>query len=82
MRCFPPSLPVNFRIRRLVLYIAAAVCLPEVREGAGEVNMRPLVFLGPYVVMMFARWRWLNVSLLAAILIYFSIITMGYRLSG
>ncbi len=23
----------------LVLYIAAAVCLPEVREGAGEVNM-------------------------------------------
>jgi hypothetical protein len=106
----------------LVLYIAAAVCLPEVREGAGEVNMyayydrarrvsfgalaiglvffslynwtgeqafhwrwemlRPLSFLGPYVVMMFARWRWLNVSLLAAMLIYFSIITMGYRLSG
>lgn len=106
----------------LVLYIAAAVCLPEVREGAGEVNMyayydrarrlsfgalaigivffnlynwtgeqafhwrwqmlRSLVFLGPYVVMMFARWRWLNVSLLAAMLIYFSIITMGYRLSG
>src|SRR4029077_11384166 len=23
----------------LVLYIAAAVCLPEVREGSGEVNM-------------------------------------------
>ena len=106
----------------LVLYIAAAVCLPEVREGAGEVNMyayydrarrvsfgalaigivffnlynwtgeqafhwrwqmlRPLSFLGPYVVMMFARWRWLNVLLLAAMLIYFSIITMGYRLSG
>jgi hypothetical protein len=106
----------------LVLYIAAAVCLPEVKEGAGEVNMyayydrarrlsfgalaigivffnlytwtgeqafhwrwemlRSLVFLGPYVVMMFARWRWLNVSLLAAMLIYFSIITMGYRLSG
>jgi hypothetical protein len=31
---------------------------------------------------MFARWRWLNMSLLAAMLIYFSIITMGYRLSG
>jgi hypothetical protein len=106
----------------LVLYIAAAVCLPEAREGAGEVNMyayydrarrlswgalaiglvffnlytwtgeqqfhwrwqmlRPLVFLGPYITMMFARWRWLNVMLLAAMLIYFSIITMGYRLSG
>ncbi|HWY51319.1 MAG TPA: hypothetical protein VNW72_07530 [Chthoniobacterales bacterium] len=106
----------------LVLYIAAAVCLPEAREGAGEVNMhayydrarrlsfgalaiglvffnlynwtgeqsfhwrwqmlRGLTFLPPYVVMMFVRWRWLNVSLLAAMLIYFSIITMGYRLSG
>ena len=106
----------------LVLYIAAAVCLPEAKEGTDEVNMyayydrtrrvsfgalaiglvffnlynwtgeeafhwrwqmlRSLAFLGPYVVMMFARWRWLNVTLLAAMLIYFSIITMSYRLSG
>jgi len=106
----------------LVLYIAAAVCLPEIREGASEVDMyayydrarrvsfgalaigivffnlyiwtgeqafhwrwqmlRPLVFLGPYVVMMFAKWRWLNVSLLAAMLIYFMITTSGWRLNG
>jgi hypothetical protein len=106
----------------LVLYIAAAVCLPEVREGAGEVNMyayydrtrrlswgalaiglvffnlytwtgqqafhwhwemlRPLVFFGPYIVLMFVRWRWLNVLLLAAMLIYFSVGAMTYRWSG
>jgi hypothetical protein len=44
--------------------------------------LRPLSFLGPYVVLIFARWRWLNVSLLAAMLIYFIITTIGWRLNG
>jgi hypothetical protein len=107
-------------IKLLVLYVGAAACLPETREGeskidlyahydrtrrlsfgalamglllfsiynwTGEQNFHwrwnmllPLVFIGPYISLMFIRWRWLNILLLVTILIYFGSSIMGYRM--
>jgi hypothetical protein len=106
----------------LALYIAAAACLPEVREGDSEIDLyvhydhtrrlsfgalsaglvlfsvyrwtgdpafhwrwdmlRIFVYLGPYLLMMFVRRRWLNMLLLMAVLIYFGSVIMAYRLNG
>ena len=44
--------------------------------------LRALTYIGPYAVMMFIRWRWLNILLLSAVLIYFGSSIMEYRLTG
>jgi hypothetical protein len=109
-------------LKLLLLYIAAAACLPEVREGESEidlyvhydqtrrlsfgalvgslilfqlyywtgeqsfhwsqVSLDDLTFIVTYVAMMFIRWRWLNVLLLLAVLIYFGGSILTYRLNG
>ena len=107
-------------LKLLVLYIAAAVCLPEREKHEESLDLyahydqtrrlsfgglvmglvffqlynwsgekafhwrwdmlRVFIYIGPYIVMMFIRWRWLNILLLAAVLIYFGSSIMGYRL--
>ncbi len=109
-------------LKLMALYIAAAACLPEAREGESKIDLyghydstRRLSFgamaaglvlfdaytlsgkvalqwrwdmlsifefLGPYIVMMFVRQRWLNNLLLIAVLIYWGSLVMTYRLSG
>src|SRR5438045_551411 len=99
-------------LKLLALYIAAAACLPEVRDTGDGIDLyvhydqtrrlsygglvaglvlfniyrwtgeqtfqwrwnmlSPLVFIGPYVLMMFVHQHWLNVLLLVAAIIYFS----------
>ncbi|MEY2479171.1 MAG: hypothetical protein QOI04_98 [Verrucomicrobiota bacterium] len=108
-------------LKLLVLYIAAAACLPEVHDHEGEIDLyvhydqtrrlsygalvaglvlfdvygwtgeqtfhwcwnmlASFVFIGPYLVMMFVRQRWLNVLLLVSVLIYFGSSIMAYRLN-
>ena len=108
-------------LKLLVLYVAAAACLPDVHDTEEEIDLyvhydrtrrlsygalvaglvlfniygwtgqqtfhwrwnmlRPLIFIGPYVLMMFVRQRWLNMLLLAAVIIYFGSSIMTYRLN-
>ena len=107
-------------IKLLALYIGAAACLPETREGESKIDLYvhydstrrlsfgalvsgllffsiygwtgeqtfhwrwnmllSLIYLGPYISLMFIRWRWFNILLLATIFIYFGNSIMGYRL--
>ena len=109
-------------LKLLVVYIAAAACLPEPEKHEAKLDLyahynqtrrvsfgalvmglvffqlynwtgekafhwrwdmlRSLIFIGPYIVMMFVPWRWLNILLLSAVLIYFGSSIMGYRLAG
>ncbi|MFL6583391.1 MAG: hypothetical protein ACJ8KU_02605 [Chthoniobacterales bacterium] len=109
-------------LKLLALYIAAAVCLPDLENRGQRIDtytyydqtrrlsfgaliaglvlfsvygwsgehpfrwrwdmLRALTYIGPYAVMMFIRWRWLNILLLSAVLIYFGSSIMEYRLTG
>ncbi|WP_417471909.1 hypothetical protein [Luteimonas mephitis] len=109
-------------IKLLVLYVAAASCLPEIREDESKIDLythydhtrrlsfgalalglalfaahewtgvqtfqwrwamlTPLIYMVPYVFMMFVRLRWFNIVLLAAILAFYGSVIMEYRLSN